>query len=71
VKSPTKYRKGRMGYMLDMRKEMSRLSEVTKEWCRAFDTGDEEAVGSLGELFKEIMGDFAKAAAGLEENNSE
>ncbi len=66
MKSPTEYRKGRMGYMLDMRKAMKRLSQVSNEWCRAFDAGDEEAFENLGQIFKETLEEITDAHNALE-----
>lgn len=68
MQDPLKFKKGPMGHMLDVRSAMSELSEVAKQWCRAFDAGDTEAVEDMGrvmaECLKQMGESSAKAAAG-------
>jgi hypothetical protein len=54
--------------MLDVRKAMGELTETARQWCRAFDAGDLQAVEGLGlmmaECLKRMGESSAKAAAG-------
>lgn len=65
------YKKGPMGYMLDLREAMGRTHQLTGEWCKAFDAGDDEAMLHLSEMCGEAAKDFNAAAEGLTKAQSE
>lgn len=57
-----KYKKTSMGYWLDARRAMARIETVSREWCKAFDAGDAEALGMQAQLWSEALEDFRVAA---------
>jgi len=67
VQDPGKYTKGKMGYLLDMRAAVGRMTMTTREWCRAFDLGDMKALERLGEQMAEVAGDIEHASASAAE----
>lgn len=64
------YRKGVMGHMLDMRRAMGETAVAAREWCRAFDAGDQDALQHLGEIIGEVMAGLGDAAKALGEDGS-
>lgn len=57
-----KYSVGPMGHYLRLRKLMARVSVTAKEWCNAFDAGDEQALEHLGNLLDETFTEMGAAA---------
>jgi len=67
IDKPGKYKKGKYGYMMDFRRTMGRLGEITREWCRAFDAGDSEALEQLVDLFEESQAELKAASVKIDE----
>lgn len=57
----SKYNKTSMGYWLDARRAMARIETVSREWCKAFDAGDAEALAMQAELWAEALKDYSEA----------
>lgn len=64
MKDGRSYKKGPLGYMRDMRESMGEIAAVSREWCKAFDAGGEEALEHLGAVFAEQCADLTAAMAG-------
>ena len=63
---PPKFNKGLLGYHFDFRKQMAVVSRVSKQFCDAFDVGDEEAVGLLADEWREIMLELAATGEAIQ-----
>lgn len=60
------YTKGPMGFWIECRKAMGELSVASREWCRAFDAGDMQAITDVGKILAEAMRDVGAAVEGAE-----
>lgn len=54
IEPPQGLKKGKFGYVMDLRRSIQELSEVSSSWCKAFDLGDDSALRILGEELIEI-----------------
>jgi hypothetical protein len=70
IKMP-KIKKGPLGYAMDYRNAMARLSEIARQWCVAFDAGDQEAMGGLFSMFEEVLKDLTEAGTEIAKLNGE
>jgi hypothetical protein len=62
---------GPMGVMLRFRKHMGEMVECGRQWCEAFDAGDEQAMTALAELLAEIAAKTAEDQKLLAEMNKD